>query len=378
MKTIYISSTFQDLEEHRKAVISGLRKMQYNVKAMEDYVASDNRPVDVCVADVASCDIYVGIFAWRYGYVPKKDNPDGYSITEIEYRAARKEGKPALVFLVQPDAQWSPAFMDSVTGENEKGTRIEHLRHDLEEEQMFSRFSTPATLVMEVQAAAHLAETKAPFQVLSSEIGRTVGGFNAQCLTMMSSARPEIITNIRRAIGDGSKANLIKVNLGAGQAWWSTRLHLLCALCAYSTDVRRILFESEGWRFVGLCAPAQAQRALARAFPEVETAYRESMVPPEKSTGDLAQEVGAIVDNFSSAMDRLGGEEKVKRWVEPEVIAQWPGVRESVFDVSPGVGPSSLDEILTRPGPFTVLLKNGVVQQVVDNAALATRLAQSK
>ena len=57
---------------------------------MEDYVATDERPVDKCLKDVAKADIYVGIFAFRYGYVPPADhsNPKGLSITELEFRQA--------------------------------------------------------------------------------------------------------------------------------------------------------------------------------------------------------------------------------------------------------------------------------------------------
>ena len=43
-RTIYLSSTYEDLKEHRKAVFQALRKGGYEVKAMEEYVAADNRP----------------------------------------------------------------------------------------------------------------------------------------------------------------------------------------------------------------------------------------------------------------------------------------------------------------------------------------------
>jgi hypothetical protein len=46
------------------------------MKAMEDYVAADDRPVDRCLADVAACTVYVGIIAWRYGYVPAEGNSE--------------------------------------------------------------------------------------------------------------------------------------------------------------------------------------------------------------------------------------------------------------------------------------------------------------
>ena len=69
-RTIYLSSTYEDLKEHRKAVFIALRKGGYEVTAMEEYVAGNRRPVDQCLADVNNADIYVGVFGFRYGYVP--------------------------------------------------------------------------------------------------------------------------------------------------------------------------------------------------------------------------------------------------------------------------------------------------------------------
>ena len=71
---IYVSSTFSDLENYRKEVSLALRRLGHEDVAMEYYVAEDSRPLDRCLEDVASCDVYVGIFAWRYGYVPKIEN----------------------------------------------------------------------------------------------------------------------------------------------------------------------------------------------------------------------------------------------------------------------------------------------------------------
>lgn len=47
-----------------------LRDCGYNVDAMEKYPARDDRPKAASEADVSNCDIYIGIFAWRYGHVP--------------------------------------------------------------------------------------------------------------------------------------------------------------------------------------------------------------------------------------------------------------------------------------------------------------------
>ena len=73
MATIYLSSTYSDLIEHRNLVYRALRRMHHHVIGMEDYVATDQRPLDKCLADVGASDLYIGIFAWRYGFVPEEE-----------------------------------------------------------------------------------------------------------------------------------------------------------------------------------------------------------------------------------------------------------------------------------------------------------------
>jgi hypothetical protein len=112
MAKIYVSSTYSDLKEYREAAYRALRRMELKVIAMEDYVAKGRRPLDECLEDVAGCDVYVGIFGWRYGYVP----PEGESsITELEFRHAVEKGKECLIFLLDEGAPWSPQLMDAVT-----------------------------------------------------------------------------------------------------------------------------------------------------------------------------------------------------------------------------------------------------------------------
>jgi len=140
---VYLSSTYADLQECRKTVYSALQKVARvdKVVAMEDYVATDQRPLAKVLADVESCDVYVGVFAWRYGFVPTADNPDGKSITELELRRAKSAGKHCLIFVLDADALWKPRFQDDVTGDNDRGARIRTLRTELLNDFLASSFS---------------------------------------------------------------------------------------------------------------------------------------------------------------------------------------------------------------------------------------------
>lgn len=163
MATIYLSSTYEDLKDYRTAVYEALRKSGHDVKAMEDYVAADQRPVDKCLKDVERADIYVGLFAFRYGYIPpsQHNNANGLSITELEYRRAESLKRPCLTFVVNDATAWPRVFDDAYAAED-KGQRIKALRQHLLAEKLASPFSDPHKLSALVLAAVtkHLDENK--------------------------------------------------------------------------------------------------------------------------------------------------------------------------------------------------------------------------
>ncbi len=113
MSKIYLSSTFEDLKDHRQAVYHTLRQIRHDVLSMEDYVASNQRPLEKCLADVAGCDAYVGLFAWRYGFVPSDQDR---SITELELLEAERNALPCLIFLLRDDTPWPANRMDADLG----------------------------------------------------------------------------------------------------------------------------------------------------------------------------------------------------------------------------------------------------------------------
>jgi tetratricopeptide (TPR) repeat protein len=146
MTRIYISSTYSDLVEHRRQVYDILRKMRYDVIAMEDYVAADKRPLDKCLADVISCDVYVGIFAWRYGYIPPGQER---SITELEYQQAGESGLERLIFLLDEDAPWPRSKMEKGVG----GEKIKTLRQELMVAHLVQFFRSSEELAGQVAAS---------------------------------------------------------------------------------------------------------------------------------------------------------------------------------------------------------------------------------
>ncbi len=143
MALVYISSTFMDLQSERQAAYQAVRRLRHDAVAMEDYVAADERPLERCLADVRRCDIYVGLFGWRYGYVPPGRSR---SITELEFREAKQEKKPCLIFMQNNDLKPRPV-------NREDRQRIEELRAWLGKRYLASFFNTPEDLAAKVTAA---------------------------------------------------------------------------------------------------------------------------------------------------------------------------------------------------------------------------------
>lgn len=154
---VYVSSTFVDLKEYRAAAIRILRQLGHEVVAMEDYVADSAIPLEKCLKDVQSCEAYVGIFAWRYGYIPGEPSPDdlepptippgldlpdgeygSVSITEWEYLQATADDKrPILSFLLEEGVPWPPHLIDGFEPKTSKD-KIIALRQKLQQGRLVS------------------------------------------------------------------------------------------------------------------------------------------------------------------------------------------------------------------------------------------------
>ena len=110
MLPIFVSSTFLDLEEHRASVREIIRQIGAVDVAMEHLGARDERPKDECLRLIRlESKAFIGIYAHRYGYIPKGDT---CSITEAEYDAASSAGLTRLVYIVDENVPWQKKFID--------------------------------------------------------------------------------------------------------------------------------------------------------------------------------------------------------------------------------------------------------------------------
>ena len=97
MARVYVSSTIADLKQERQAVIDWLVAAQHQV--VHSYRPNSDTVRDSCLDDIDACDLYVLILGSRYGFQPEDGNPEGLSITQLEFRRAGKQGKPRVALL---------------------------------------------------------------------------------------------------------------------------------------------------------------------------------------------------------------------------------------------------------------------------------------
>ena len=68
--TVFISSTARDLLAHRAAVSRALLNAGFHPIDMANFMARPEGAASACLKEVADSDLFVGIYAWRYGFVP--------------------------------------------------------------------------------------------------------------------------------------------------------------------------------------------------------------------------------------------------------------------------------------------------------------------
>ena len=68
-------------------------------QAVDSYLPDSDTARESCLDDVGTCDLYVLILGHRYGFQPPDENPDGLSVTHLEFRRAGECDIPRVALL---------------------------------------------------------------------------------------------------------------------------------------------------------------------------------------------------------------------------------------------------------------------------------------
>jgi len=161
MAVVYLSSTLLDLKAEREAVSNWLGK---NHQVKHSYVADDDSVAESCLEDISTCDVYVLILGFRYGYVLPTNNPQGLSITQLEFRHAGKLGIPRIVLLSKGASDMSLTDYDNP----ERYQSLKTFRAEASLAVRPAEFSDITSLIAELSAGIQHVLAKRPLQKVSA------------------------------------------------------------------------------------------------------------------------------------------------------------------------------------------------------------------
>ena len=128
---VMVSSTFADLKQHRAALMKAIEAQGFYPEAMEhDAARPDGTVVDSSLQKVRDAAAYIGVISHKYGQVPDSadSNLDGFSLTELEFREARRLGRPMLIFIMGDDHDVKP---NAVERDPDKIRKLEAFRDEV-------------------------------------------------------------------------------------------------------------------------------------------------------------------------------------------------------------------------------------------------------
>ena len=145
-RKVMISSTAMDLPDHRRGLRDGCERAGFEPKMMETLPALAANAVKASLRLVEKSDVYVGVFAWRYGYVP-----DGHdiSITEMEYNRAVELNKPVLIFFSHDDHPITARDVETGPG----AAKLKALKDQIGKKHVAAYFKSPGDLKGDVLGA---------------------------------------------------------------------------------------------------------------------------------------------------------------------------------------------------------------------------------
>jgi hypothetical protein len=150
----FVASTREDLAAHRDRVVAGLRRAKIEVDPMEAWGAGAEAPHTFSPAGLRGCNLCVLLVGFRRGTIPPGKRE---SITQLEYRAARRLGIDVLVYqLDDAVTDWPPDFDD-----RRRDPEVRRWREELRLEHIVKTFGpSPASIELEADIARWVVDTE--------------------------------------------------------------------------------------------------------------------------------------------------------------------------------------------------------------------------
>lgn len=141
---VFVSSTFVDLEEHRRLVQDAITRLEHGPRAMEYFGALSDLPREECLRLVRGSEVFVGVLGMRYGSVEPQS---GKSLSQLEYEEAIALRLPCLMYII--DEERHPVLPKHIEF-GEGASKLSAFKASVRETHVVSTFSSPSDLAAKV------------------------------------------------------------------------------------------------------------------------------------------------------------------------------------------------------------------------------------
>jgi tetratricopeptide (TPR) repeat protein len=159
-RAIMLSSTFTDLQEHRRQVRDVILKLGFKPEDMESHGAhAEGNVIESSLQMVRDSVAYVGVITHKYGQTPGDPelNEFGLSITELEFNEAMRLNRPILLFIMGHKHPVTVADVETDPDKKEKlrvfRERAKRMREGSEVERVYEVFEDQAQFVARAATA---------------------------------------------------------------------------------------------------------------------------------------------------------------------------------------------------------------------------------
>jgi tetratricopeptide (TPR) repeat protein len=207
---VFISSTKTDLEDFRKIANEAISMANMFPVDMKNFQPEAGNALQVCYDAVHTAELFIGIYAHKYGYCPdatvtytRKDGTIGAgdgvtSITEWEYKWAIERKIPIMLFLINPDAAWKPSLIEKGAG----AEGLEKFKAHIGKNHIVKFFDT----IADFEKAIHPALSRGYRQLLDQELDRIasvtptreqIAEVERRILAISNPPAPKVIGKVR-------------------------------------------------------------------------------------------------------------------------------------------------------------------------------------
>jgi hypothetical protein len=283
---VFISSTSKDLGTYREAIREAVMGLKMYPIMMEDFNASDNNALQKCYDEVQQCDIFIGLYAHRYGFVPDtslsyKDyggtikKADGKtSITHWEFIWAQERNIPVLCFVVDLQTKWDTNLIDS----EPQRTHLNEFKQEIQRS-VVKFFSTPDDLKAKV--ALSLAEVR---HSIATKDSQRNDFYQHIPFPLNYVRRKELLGDIKSAVLKSDTKRSITAIHGMGGIGKSVMARALCE----DTEVQNHFMDGILWARVG-------------QQPDLNTRLREWII----ALGGMIEESSPTLDSLRAKLGNM-------------------------------------------------------------------------